>query len=138
MKFKSLLHSALLLPVLLSTTLSHAQSVPISEGMNYALARQRLVQAGWKPLVSLVPAAQWIQEGNNKQRQYHMSAQKDLASYFRNRGWHETLDCAPTGHGMCRQQFFHTNGKSLIVATTSGQGTQPPLVKSDGYGDGTR
>jgi len=135
---KTLLPLSLALQAILSPLTVQAQSVPISVGMEYRVARQRLIKAGWKPLVSRVPAAQWIQKGNKQQIDYHIAAQTSLASYFRSRGWFETLDCAPTGRGLCGQQFFNANGKGLVVATTNGQGSKPPVVEGYSFKDGTR
>ena len=138
MMIKTLLPLALALPAILSPLTVQAQSVPIFVGMEYGVARQRLINAGWKPLVSLVPAARWFKKLNGPERDYHLTAQTDLASYFRSRGWFETLDCAPTGRGLCGQQFFNANGKGLVVATTNGQGSKPPVVEGYSFIDGTR
>ena len=36
-----------------------AQSLPITVGMNYGVARQRLIQAGWQPLVPSFSDIKW-------------------------------------------------------------------------------
>lgn len=113
------------------------QSLPITVGMDYGVARQRLIQAGWQPLRSAYPAAKWIYRSVESSSYNHLEAQTQLASYFRQRGWYETLDCAPTGHGMCGQQFFNANGKGLILTTTNGAGS-PPIVKGYTFGNRTR
>ena len=113
MKLKSLLQITLLLPVLLSTSVSHAQSVPITIGMDYGVARQRLIQAGWKPFVPKNSRKAWPQENEEDMR-----LQLALAAGFRQKGWYETRQCAPTGHGRCEQQFLGHNSRVLIVETT--------------------
>lgn len=137
MVIKPLLQATVTLLVLYSPLAVEAQSVPITAGMDYALARQRLIQAGWKPLVSARPAAKWIPSDSGIPYSV-MDEQTSLAQYFRERGWYETLDCAPTGHGRCRQQFFNASGRGLIVTTTNGFGIRGSVVVSFGFGDETR
>ncbi len=134
---KSLLSTISALAITVAPISAVAQSVPITVGMNYGIARQRLIQAGWQPLRSAYPAAKWIYKSAENSSYNHLEAQTRLASYFRQRGWHETLDCAPTGHGMCGQQFLNAKGKGLIVTTTNGA-SSPPIVKGYTFGNGTR
>ncbi|AFY27488.1 hypothetical protein Cyagr_0289 [Cyanobium gracile PCC 6307] len=134
---KSLLSTISTLAITVAPISAVAQSVPITVGMNYGIARQRLIQAGWQPLRSAYPAANWIYKSAENSSYNHLEAQTRLASYFRQRGWYETLDCAPTGHGMCGQQFFNAKGKGLIVTTTNGE-VSPPIVKDYTFGNGTR
>jgi hypothetical protein len=134
MNIQYLLQLALVIPVMFSPSTARAQSVPIRVGMDYGLARQRLIQAGWRPLVRSRPAAP-----NDSGTPYSlMDQQIALTSYFRKRGWHETLGCAPTGLGLCGQQFFNANGKGLVVTTTNGYVNKPPVVKSYRFGNDSR
>ena len=137
MMIKTLLPLALALPAILSPLTVQAQSVPISVGINYGVARQRLIQAGWKPVVSPRPAAKWIP--NDSGTPYsNMDQQITLTEYFRKKGWQESLHCAPTGLGLCDHQFFGPSGRGLIVITTMGHQSKPPVVEQYKFGDGTR
>lgn len=110
-----------------------AQSLPITVGMNYGVARQRLIQAGWQPLVPSFSDIKW-----NTWSEVDRDIQKRLAGAFRRRGWYETLFCTPTGIGSCEHQFFDVNGRGLIVETGSGGYGPVPNVRKFYYKDGTR
>jgi hypothetical protein len=134
MKSRSLLQLALLLPVSISMSASHAQSVPITAGMDYGVARQQLILAGWNSQNRSKPATpddSWMPYSN-------MDQQISLTDYFRKKGWRETLICAPTGLGLSDLKFFSANGSGLIVITTMGHQSKPPVVHSYKYGDGKR
>lgn len=96
MNIKALLHVAVALPVLSSPMIVQAQSVPITVGMNYGVARQRLIRASWQPLMLCGVRALWSYGS-----QAYMDLQIKLAAAFRQRGWYETLGCAATGLGTC-------------------------------------
>lgn len=134
MKFRSLIQLLLLLPLSISMSVSHAQSVPITAGMDYGVARQRLIRAGWNPQNRSKPAT----PDDSGTPYSNMDQQIALTEYFRKKGWRETLICAPTGLGLCDQQFFSANGRGLIMITTMGHHSKPPVVHSYKYGDGTR
>lgn len=133
MNIKSLLHVAVALPVLFSPMSVQAQSVPITVGMNYGLARQQLIQAGWQPLMPGGARALWSHGSQD-----YMNQQMMLAAAFRQRGWYETLGCAPTGLGTCQHQFFDINGRGLIVETGSGGYRTLPNVTRFYFKDGTK
>jgi hypothetical protein len=133
MMIKTLLPLALVLPAILSPLGVQAQSVPITVGMNYAVARQRLIQAGWQPLIPGGARALWSYGSQD-----YMNQQMMLAGAFRRQKWFETLGCAPTGLGTCQHQFFDLNGRGLIVETGSGGYGPVPDVTKFYYGDGTK
>ena len=54
-----------------------AQSLPITVGMNYGVARQRLIQAGWQPLVPSFSDIKW-----NTWSEVDRDIQKRLAELF--------------------------------------------------------
>ena len=110
-----------------------AQSLPITVGMNYGVARQRLIQAGWQPLIPGGARTLWS-TGSEE----YMEQQAMLAGAFRRRKWFETLGCAPTGLGTCMHQFFDANGRGLIVETGSGDSARLPDVWKFYFRDGTR
>lgn len=101
--------------------------------MNYGVARQCLIQAGWQPLV---PSFSDIKL--NTWSEVDRDIQKRFAGAFRRRGWYETLACLPTGIGSCEHQFFNVNGRGLIVETLSGGYGPVPNVRKFYYMDGTR
>lgn len=131
---KSLLPLAFAIPAILSPLTVQAQSVPITVGMNYGVARQRLINAGWKPLVSPRPAV----ADDSGPPYSNMDQQITLTEYFRQKGWQETLYCAPTGLGLCDHQFFSPSGRGLIVITTMDHHSKPPVVEKYKFGNGTR
>jgi hypothetical protein len=131
---KSLLPLALALPAIFSQLTVQAQSVPITVGMNYGVARQRLIQAGWQPLMPGGARALWSESVNED----YMNQQMMLAGAFRRQKWFETLGCAPTGLGTCQHQFFDLNGRGLIVETGSGGYGDIPDVTKFYYKDGTK
>lgn len=130
---KSLVAPITALAFALAPIRSVAQSLPITVGMNYGDARQRLIQAGWQPLMPGGARALWA-SGSAE----FMNLQMRLAAAFRQRGWHETLGCAPTGLGTCQHQFFDVNRRGLIVETGSGGYGVLPSVTRFYYRDGTR
>jgi hypothetical protein len=133
MMIKTLLPLALALPSILSPLPVQAQSVPITVGMNYGVARQRLIQAGWQPLTPGGARALWSYGSQD-----YMDQQMMLAGAFRRQKWFETLGCAPTGLGTCQHQFFDINGRGLIVETGSGGYGSIPDVTKFYLKDGTK
>jgi len=101
--------------------------------MNYGIARQRLIQAGWQPLIPGGARALWSHGSQD-----YMKQQMMLAGAFRRQKWFETLGCAPTGLGTCMHQFFDINGRGLIVETGSGGYGKIPDVTKFYYRDGTK
>lgn len=133
MTIQSAVRLALLLPVLLTPVSAKAQSIPITVGMSYGVARERLVQAGWQPL--LPSGASLIWSSGTKD---YIDQQMMLAGAFRRKGWYETLGCLPTGLGTCRHQFFDVNRRGLIVETGSGGYGSIPNVTRFYFKDGTK
>ena len=130
---KSLLPLAIALPAILFSLTVSAEPVPITVGMNYGVARQRLIQAGWQPLIPGGARALWSHGSQD-----YMKQQMMLAGAFRRQKWFETLGCAPTGLGTCMHQFFDINGRGLIVETGSGGYGRIPDVTKFYYRDRTK
>ena len=111
-----------------------AQSLPITVGMNYGVARQRLIQAGWQPAIPRGVHKIWAEETTESD----IRIQKANANAFRMRGWYETLGCAPTGPGTCDHLFTDRRGRRLIVETGSGGYSHVPDVRRFYYDADTR
>ncbi|MFM7640070.1 MAG: toll/interleukin-1 receptor domain-containing protein [Cyanobium sp.] len=124
------LNSRLLQPQAPAAETAEQQRTPITVGMNYAVARQRLIQAGWQPLRPQGLAMQWSRGGDSV-------LQSQLAGAFRKRNWYETLHCYPTGQARCLQQFFDAKGQGLVVETGSGAYSVMPDVIRFYYEDAT-
>ncbi|MEP0913270.1 hypothetical protein NDI45_20370 [Leptolyngbya sp. GB1-A1] len=98
---------------LLRTMPAQAQSVPnLHQGMSYAQARQLILDAGWSPSYN-------VQALNT----FGLSSR---VTYFQRLGYTEIVDCAGTGMGLCRFEFYGDQGQTLAVSV--GQGTQTNVV----------
>lgn len=92
---------------------AQAQSVPnLQQGMAYAQARQLILDAGWNL-------------SYNAQASNTFGLPSKIA-YFRGLGYTEVVDCAGTGMGLCRFEFYGDQGQTLAVSV--GQGTQTDVV----------
>ena len=79
-------------------------AVPLTEGMAYREARQRLLRQGWQPNLQGDPP------------NLQSTAVRELFDL----GYREIKDCAGTGEGPCRFEFINQAGQLLVVVATTG------------------
>ena len=115
----------------------HAQALPLSVGMNYGEARNKLINQGWQPHVPAGVASLSCGDrgpciykglGDSEDARSFINTEIALRRAFRDQGWHETVHCYPSGAGWCFHSFTNASGKELIVQTGSGAYEKVPNV----------
>ena len=135
--FNAIATAAVIGTASLMTGTAHAQSLPLRVGMNYGEARDKLIQQGWQPhmptgaeILSCGDRGPCTYKGlgDSEDARSFINREIELRQAFRDRGWHETVHCYPSGAGWCFHSFTNASGKELVVQTGSGAYKKVPNV----------